>query len=379
MDQRIVYVGAQSIFCILFLTLFFLRRLNNKGGKLDKFDFLSFLFVATLILDCIWSFIDGVPKYRNWHIALQVVYLSTMAVTGYLWFLYTLDFFPAKDMKLHKYKYVLGLPVIIFIVLIFLSIKTNWMFVVDENGTYTRGDFHIYMVLFNYIYMLLGSYVALKCRKESVLTIDKRRFLIAAFFPVPILVLSALQIILPPGLPAMQGGVLIGFTLLYGTSQNLLITRDYLTGLPNRVAFEQDLMDRLHKIRINKESSLYLLEGDFDRFKSINDTHGHPTGDKALITTSEALKTTFAGYGAAVFRTGGDEFSMLMESETAPNMDLIRKDLAENLTKAASSDGLDLSMSLGMAEYDRSMDFKDLIEKADRSLYSEKKSTLDLM
>ena len=156
MDYRIIYVGAQTIFGILFLVLLALRHSTLKGQQANKLDAVYCLFLVTVVLDSIWILIDGQPELRTWHVLLQVVYLTAMAFTGYLWFLYTLDQFPAKSMKLRKYRFVLVIPVLIIVVLVFCSIKTSWMFVVDENGTYSRGDLHIFLIAMNYIYIPKG-------------------------------------------------------------------------------------------------------------------------------------------------------------------------------------------------------------------------------
>lgn len=372
MDYRIIYVGTQAIFGVLFLTLLILRHTNERGQRLNKLDALYALFILTAVLDGTWMLIDGVPNMRSAHVALQVVYLSTMALTGYTWFLYTLDSFPAQSMKLRRYRFVLGIPVLITIVLIVCSIRTSWMFIVDENGTYTRGPLHIYSIIANYAYMLLASYVALRCRKDALLTMDKRRYGAIALFPVPVLVLSGIQLLLPPGLPAMQGGVFISLLLLFGTSQNVLITRDYLTGLPNRSAFEQDLLEHMHRYRAADQAHLYVMEGDLNKFKHINDTYGHPTGDKALQLAAEALEEVFTPYGAAVFRTGGDEFSMIAETDEVLHVEALRAELNDRLAQASVADDIVLSMSLGIKEYDGITEFRELIKGVDESLYAAK-------
>lgn len=373
MDSRIVYFGAQSIFALLFVVMFFLNRNSYRGRGTSKLEALFVLFIITLILDGIWVFIDGVPKYRTAHIALETTYLSTMACTGYLWFLYTLDFLPADSLKLRNYRYLLGIPVVIEIILIFLSIKNGWIFIVDEGGTYIRGKYHIYTVLLNYLYMLLGSYVALKCRKEAVLSLDKRRFAAVAMFPIPVLLLSGLQMLLPPGLPAMQGGVLIGLLLQYGGSTDVIITRDYLTGLPNRLAFDNYLVDRMQKHHTDDKGRLYLMEGDIDNFKSINDTLGHAGGDRVLCRAADALRRFFSANGT-VFRTGGDEFMIIAETDEELNVSETRIGLNEYLSEHAGQDQqMTVEMSLGISEYDGVMTFDEFIEATDRSLYADKR------
>ncbi|MBO5565285.1 MAG: GGDEF domain-containing protein [Lachnospiraceae bacterium] len=372
MDYRVMYIGTQTIVGVLFLTLLFLRRYDRKGQAPNRLDVLYSIFLFTIVLDCIWILIDGVPEYRGPNTLLQVVYLSAMAFTGYFWFLFTLDSFGARSLPIYKYRYLLGLPVMIEVVLIFFSVQNGWIFSIDENSRYVRGFLNIHTVLLNYSYMVLGSVIALILRKRALLTIDKRRYAVAAFFPVPVLILSGIQMVLPPGVPTMQGGVLVGLLLQYGTSQQVLITRDYLTGLANRVAFEQDLLERMHRHRDHEEEQLYLLEGDLDGFKKVNDTYGHPAGDRALIQTGEALRQVFSPYGAAVFRVGGDEFMVILESKTPPDVETLTKHLNEALQNVRIPEPVALSMSLGIIEYDGKEDLRSLIENVDKKLYAAK-------
>ncbi|MBQ9069623.1 MAG: hypothetical protein IJ131_11330, partial [Eggerthellaceae bacterium] len=167
LDYRIVYAGAQAVCGALFLTLLYLRHANDRVQRINKLDVLYCLFLITIVLDAIWIFIDGRPEYRIGHIVLEVVYLSAMAVVGYLWFLYSLDFLPAKTMALRKYRFILAIPVIAEIIIVISSVNTGLIFTVDEGGHYIRGSLSIPAVLLHYAYMLLGSYVALHCRKEA--------------------------------------------------------------------------------------------------------------------------------------------------------------------------------------------------------------------
>ena len=375
MDYRIIYVGAQTVYGVLFLTLLYLRHVNDRGKRPDKLDVLYVLFAATVALDATWMLINGVPEYRVGHIFLQIAYLCIMAVVGYLWFLYTLDFFPTKSMALRKYRFVLGIPVLVQIALVISSVRTGLVFIVDENGLYTRGPLHMYSVVGNYLYMLLGSFVALRCRKDAPLSMDKRRFSAAALFPVPVLFLSLAQMILPPGLPGMQGGVLVGLLLHFGVSQSVKVTQDHLTGLPNRFAFEQDLLEHIRNYRAGGPAHLYLLEGDLNNFKAINDTYGHPMGDVVLKETAKVLNRVFGSYGAAVFRTGGDEFMMVAEQEEALNVDVLTSQLNAELANVKLPSSFALSMSLGMEEYDGTVDFRGLIENVDKKLYAAKRTS----
>ena len=366
MDYRIIYINAQAIFAILFAVLYVLERINRKGHMPRKLDILYLMFVVSLILDSIWIMIDGKPELRDANMLLNLVYLSLMAVIGYVWFLFTLDMFPSST-KLRKYRIVLIIPVIIDLIFVISSPKTGWVFTVDENGSYVRASFHLFSFMINYAYMLMGSYAALVARKEAQLTSDKKRLSVAAFFPLPILALTLIQLMLPPGLPAFQGGVLISLLLVYAIYQRVLVTRDPLTSLPNRYAFETDLVERISSYRSG--THLYLMEGDLDGFKRINDTMGHPMGDQVLKLTADILTDVFSRFGSLVFRYGGDEFMIIVESEKPIDKEALRRNLNTRLNEAGRPLFKNLGMSLGIVEYTTRSDFKSLLDDVDIDLY----------
>ena len=351
-----------------------MRHMNERTRRVDKLDVLYATFILTIVLDSIWMFIDGIPAYRAGNMALEVVDISAMALASYLWFLYMLDYLPVKQTVLYRYRYALSIPFLIQIALIVSSVWTGLVFTVDDGGTYQRGPLHFYTVVANYAYMLLGSFAALRCMRDALLTMDKRRFGAAALFPVPVLVLSLAQVLLPPGLPGIQGGVLVSLLVLFGISQNVKVTQDHLTGLPNRFAFEQDLLGHIRRQQSGSDTRLLLFEGDLDLFKHINDTYGHPVGDAALVESAQVLSRVFSDMGAVVFRTGGDEFMMIAESDERLDVDEVARRLNEELAQVKLPQNIVLSMTLGMQEYDGRMDFKSFIEAVDQKLYAAKRA-----
>jgi diguanylate cyclase (GGDEF)-like protein len=89
--------------------------------------------------------------------------------------------------------------------------------------------------------------------------------------------------------------------------------RDHLTGLPNR-AHAEELLNHRHRHR--QPTTLALL--DLDRFKTINDTHGHRAGDHVLTVIAGRLATAAARHGGVAARLGGDEFLLILpEADTA--------------------------------------------------------------
>ena len=90
---------------------------------------------------------------------------------------------------------------------------------------------------------------------------------------------------------------------------------DALTGLPNRLQFDESLRAALERAREGSESNsdLSLLFIDLDSFKHVNDTLGHAAGDELLKTVAERLRSVLEP-GDHIARMGGDEFAMIIQT-----------------------------------------------------------------
>lgn len=94
-----------------------------------------------------------------------------------------------------------------------------------------------------------------------------------------------------------------------------LAEHDTLTGLPNRTAFARRLAEAASEA--SQARGFAVLTIDLDRFKEINDTLGHPFGDRILKAAAERLRAAI-GEGHEVTRLGGDEFAVIQQGVTDP-------------------------------------------------------------
>jgi diguanylate cyclase (GGDEF)-like protein len=149
---------------------------------------------------------------------------------------------------------------------------------------------------------------------------------------------------------------------------------DALTGLLNRSVFEKFLNDPM-EIDTSLDCSIILI--DLDRFKRINDTLGHPIGDKLLKLVADRFRRLLRPNDILI-RIGGDEF-VLMIRDKIDDQTLIS--LAERIITSASktfilqSHQIDIGASIGIATLnDTYRHFKELYRHADLALYASKRN-----
>jgi diguanylate cyclase (GGDEF)-like protein/PAS domain S-box-containing protein len=114
------------------------------------------------------------------------------------------------------------------------------------------------------------------------------------------------------GAPLRMVGTYIDITERKAAEHRIayMARHDVLTGLPNRTVFHEHLEHRLAEVRRGRGQAA-LLCLDLDRFKSVNDTLGHPAGDQLLCRIAERLKAAVRE-GDVVVRLGGDEFAIII-------------------------------------------------------------------
>ncbi|HEX5898225.1 MAG TPA: GGDEF domain-containing protein [Solirubrobacteraceae bacterium] len=151
-----------------------------------------------------------------------------------------------------------------------------------------------------------------------------------------------------------------------------LAQEDPLTGLPNRRAFMRDLESELERTRRHGRP-LALVLCDVDDLKHINDTHGHPGGDRALCAVGRNLRDALRA-GDAAFRIGGDEFAVLMPETTAEQAAIVAARIA---APHGAERGPRLSCGIAGASGDGN-DAETLIASADAALYATKRAPAEM-
>lgn len=153
-----------------------------------------------------------------------------------------------------------------------------------------------------------------------------------------------------------------------------LATTDPLTGLPNRRQLTGAIeMEISRSQRTGRPLALALL--DVDRFKSINDSYGHPAGDAVLRTIADTLRRVIRE-GDILGRFGGEEFLVLMPGTTGDEARMacerLRAAIAEAPIPLPGGSCIAVTLSAGFARMSGDEYFDQLISRADAALYEAK-------
>jgi diguanylate cyclase (GGDEF)-like protein len=148
---------------------------------------------------------------------------------------------------------------------------------------------------------------------------------------------------------------------------------DPLTEIYNRRSLDEMARQFISRARRNKEPLTFMLI-DVDHFKQVNTRFGHLTGDVVLAEIAGLLKNSTRGSDAVV-RYGGDEFLILLASSSAEGarsvIDRIEA-LLDYWNRGGHLQGFKLSFSIGLAEWSDGQTLDQLLDEADRDMYSVK-------
>lgn len=152
-----------------------------------------------------------------------------------------------------------------------------------------------------------------------------------------------------------------------------LATRDELTGLFNRRHMLELLNNEKHRcIRSERRFCIALI--DVDRFKSVNDTHGHGVGDEVLASVAGVI-TGGLRETDVVARWGGEEFLIMFTDTDCPTAELVLSRIQMMLSATMVSEAvpsLHVTFSAGLTHYDAEEMLTRTIDRADRGLYMAK-------
>jgi diguanylate cyclase len=153
---------------------------------------------------------------------------------------------------------------------------------------------------------------------------------------------------------------------------------DALSGLLNRRGFDRELK-RMAPSAGAREGMLALIMLDIDHFKRVNDTYGHPLGDRVIAAVGQTIRECVGQAGVAA-RYGGEEFAVLLPSQQFEIVERLAQSIRRRVEQGTirrrhGEEPIDgVTVSAGVAVWHQEDDASSLIERADRALYASKRA-----
>jgi diguanylate cyclase (GGDEF)-like protein/PAS domain S-box-containing protein len=147
--------------------------------------------------------------------------------------------------------------------------------------------------------------------------------------------------------------------------------KDSLTGLSNRLKFDEILTRKLYEFNKEKNSFSIILM-DIDNFKSVNDIHGHDKGDDVLKNLASILQKELRK-NDTIARWGGEEFVVIIDAKTQISLEIAEK-LRQSIDKNLSLQEQNITVSMGVTEVKDDDTEDSLFKRADEALYKSKEN-----
>jgi diguanylate cyclase (GGDEF)-like protein len=376
-------LGVENIFyleslllCLVILVVLFIANLRYwRPLIINRLSLIYFFVALTIISYAGWAIVDGHPSYAWANKILTISSATFMTLTCMFYYYYVLKQV-GITFKNGKFWYISSFFAIVgSFVLNIVSLWTGLTFIIDENGHYQRGLLFFIDLAASYSYVVCGvGFAVAKALKADNLN-ERHKYSTIALAIIPTVVLGVINNLLPfpYGLPTVFYGIIVSLFIVYSSSSAVRVTRDGLTGLLNRFAFDKLLSQTIAKSNRNDNSSLFLVMIDINGFKAINDTFGHAVGDEVLIKLAAALEKVSKDFDAPIGRWGGDEFIAFIETKADIRAQMFIETLKSRVTADCNDDNrFKVSISAGMAKLREYESMKHLFEEADHKLYEDK-------
>lgn len=334
------------------------------------------VFVGCFLeMGAFWA--DGKPNLIWLNNISNILYLGSIGLIGACMAEYCSQQFPQPIWKNERQHLLLLLPIVFELICLATAPVTKLIFYVTPDGYYHRAD-TFFLQLIPYAHLLICTAYGVYWYLKTETTKERNEYLAIALFSLPPFLLGGTQLLIKANtLDILEFSVVISLLSNYAVSQNNRITRDPLTKLPNREVLDNIISDEIRNVRRDDSINLYVMMGDLDDFKQINDTYGHPEGDQALIAVADIIYAVSKHYRADAARLGGDEFTIICSAESEDTPKAIIREIAEALRNASEGRPYALRMSIGYDIYHPGQSISDILKAADKKLYEAKKHKHD--
>lgn len=365
-----VNLFSVAMLCMLF---FWFRRGKDNSVSSRWYTAVLTLFILSFVSNAVWGLIRGFSSSLAAHLGLQfffkTMFLVFLNLAVFAWVGYSETEMGNREFNDVDQMKVAFLPILFILVVVCTNGYTKVIFDIDVHGKYHMEDlFQAQMGIYVFYTGITGIRMLGKAMYESDPT-KKSQMQQMGSFPMSFLLSWLLKTLIGDEFPVICVFVTLWLLFVFVGSTSEQVSTDKLTQIHNR----QNLLTYINtKIHMH-EDRLFLIMMDIDYFKRINDTYGHQEGDQALIRTANALKSAAQSMTRRPYlaRYGGDEFMVVAEAENIEEIQALCKRIQNQLDYFGSwsERKYQMSLSIGIAEWQEGMKQKDLIEAADQTLY----------
>lgn len=286
-----------------------------------------------------------------------------------LWFFYVRSYIHSEPETSVKQTLLICFPLILDILLLFLSLFNGWILSFSPDGIYSRGPFFAVHSALMCTTVFLSELLIIRNRNK----VEKEVLGTLLFFPLPPLIGIALQLVfqdLAFGLP----GIAVSVILIFINIQIRISDIDYLTGAYTRSRLDNAIDRHIRENEGRKRFAAIMI--DVDNFKSINDRFGHNAGDLALKESVAVIRQCLR-MDDLLARYGGDEFCIILDNASEEDLKRIISRIRENLSRlnSAGTHPYQLSFSMGYSIYgpDSGLNREQFQKLIDQKMYENKK------
>lgn len=344
----------------LFFTICMAKRHVTGKKEYKKYVAASMIVIVLLIIEI------STTVAASWDISILVILnriTNTVAFSISPLVPYALLQFSYGKKVRALYKRLLETPLYLNALICILSYKTGWVFYINSQNNYARGNLLVLPILVCLFYYVLMVSAAIKNGSEYEIE-DKTAFAVIVSMPITATVLQFLF----RNLLLVWNSVALALLLYYIFLRELQFTFDIQTGIKNRAAFEKEMEQYANN---NKNAAIVMF--DLNYLKRTNDLYGHDAGDNLIFNAAKAIKECFIGIGKT-YRIGGDEFCVICENSKKEQIDCTLSGLDDKLIMINQKRQIKIEIAHGYALYEagKGESINSAFSQADQAMYTHK-------
>ncbi len=364
----------------MILMIFQLKQTDLIQGRARQGFFVSFgIIIAAALSEWAGVALDEMTSVpRILHALVKCIEFSLTPFLMY-WLARGMDVFEGEK-HYHWLSIALGGHATIEVI----SVFTGWIFSIDENNVYHRGQFYWIYILF-YVLGIATFFVHSRLFSRRYQNRNAGNLIgILLFLSAGItiqMLYREIRVVWP--------SAAVSVILFYICYLDLIMQTDELTGMLNRRCYERTLRG------LDYRSAVIIL--DVDDFKEVNDVYGHAAGDEILKKTAAIIREVYGAKGFC-FRIGGDEFCVILKKhkldeqaensaaekiprdyriegfqEATPLMQEMNERFDQRIREEKAVDRRMPGVSFGYHIYEGTGSTADLVHLADVQMYENKK------